>query len=90
MTVSMLFSKRPMILVIPSSFFPTTVSDAPHLSLLSVQRGALGMERGQSGEGGQKETRTGVSQIDLIGEETEVCGDRALLKLTGHWRLVQV
>lgn len=36
MRVSMLFSKRPMILVIPSSFFSITASDAPHVSLLSV------------------------------------------------------
>ena len=41
------------------------------------------------GEATQKETSTGLSQIDLMDEETGL-GDSAWPRLTSHWWLVQV
>ena len=87
MRVSMLFSKRLVTLVIPSSFFPITASDPPHLSLLSVQR--VDLVRGGGRRGCPKATSTGLSQIDLMNEETGL-GDSAWPRLTSHWWLAQV
>ena len=60
MRVSMLFSKRLVTLVIPSSFFPITASDPPHLSLLSVQRVDLVRGGGRRGcpKGNQYRTKS--------------------------------
>lgn len=82
----MLFSKRPVFLsfhLVFSLSLPLTLLIVP--SSLSKEWTWPGAGEG---EVAQKETSTGLSQIDLMDEETGL-GDSAWPRLTSHWWLVQ-